>query len=237
MVGGDFDIEGLAAYMHLSPNQIVRLAERGDLPCRKVAGQWRFSRAEVHHWMEARMGVLDDTELAHVEGALKRSAGPASSESLTIAELLPLEATAVPLAARTRSSAIRSISDLAAKTGLLWDAPKMAEAVRAREDMQPTALDNGVALLHPRRPLPNILAQPFLAVGITGQGIPFGGSRGILTDIFFLICSTDDSGHLRVLARLSRLLSSSELLEGLRSASDAATVHRLIADCEGELTT
>ncbi len=34
----------------------------------------------------------------------------------------------------------------------------MAEAVRSREQMQPTALENGVALLHPRRPMAKILA-------------------------------------------------------------------------------
>ena len=37
---------------------------------------------------------------------------------------------------------------------------EMAEAVRTREDMLPTAREDGVALLHPRRPLAGILAQP-----------------------------------------------------------------------------
>ena len=76
----------------------------------------------------------------------------------------------------------------------------MADAVRAREQLQSTAMDNGVALLHPRRPLANILAEPVLAVGISPQGIPFGGSSR-LTDVFLLICSCDDRGHLRTLAR------------------------------------
>ena len=50
--------------------------------------------------------------------------------------------------------------------------------------MHSTALDNGVALLHPRRPMPAILAEAVLALGITPGGIPFG-SGGSLTDIFF----------------------------------------------------
>ena len=50
----------------------------------------------------------------------------------------------------------------------------MADAVRAREDMMPTALDIGVALLHPRRPLASILDRPLLALGRTDRGIPFG---------------------------------------------------------------
>src|SRR5207248_8860875 len=110
-----------------------------------------------------------------------------------------------------------------------------AEAVRAREAMLPTAMDNGVALLHPRRPLPAILGQAFLALGRTDRGIPFGGARGALTDLFFLICSLDDRGHLRTLARLSRLLGDPALIEALRQAPDAQAAWHAIAEREAQL--
>ena len=88
--------------------------------------------------------------------------------------MLPLEAIAIPLPARTRNSVIDSMVELAAATGWLWDPKAMAEAVRSREEMHSTALENGVALLHPRRPMAKILSQPFLALGVTTTGIPFG---------------------------------------------------------------
>ena len=106
----------------------------------------------------------------------------------------------------------------------------MASAVRAREEMHPTALDNGVALLHPRRPMSSILAEPLLALGMTPGGIPFGGPGGALTDIFFLICSTDDQGHLQTLARLSRLITSADFLPAIRAAESAAAVHAVITE-------
>ena len=65
--------------------------------------------------------------------------------------MLPVTAIEIPLSARTRNSVITSMVDVAARTGWLWDPGKMAEAVRSREDMFPTALETGVALLHPRR--------------------------------------------------------------------------------------
>jgi PTS system nitrogen regulatory IIA component len=129
---------------------------------------------------------------------------------------------------------IKEMVQLAAATGWLWDPQRMASAVSARERLHSTALDNGVALLHPRRPQPTILAQPLLALGRTPQGIPFGDSQGRLTDIFFLILSVDDRGHLRTLARLSRLISEPRLLEAVRAAGSAADVHRAIADYEAE---
>ena len=158
-------------------------------------------------------------------------APPEDKQEVRIAEMLPLEAMAIPLPARTRNSVIDSMVKLAERTGWLWDAKEMAESVKAREDMHTTALENGVALLHPRRPMAKILAQPFLALGRTSGGIPFGGGAP-LTDVFFLICSTEDRGHLRVLARLSRILTAPGFLDALREAADAEQAHRLIVETE-----
>jgi PTS system nitrogen regulatory IIA component len=231
----DFDVNRLATYLHLTPQQVVRLAERGKLPGRKVAGDWRFARAEIHHWLEQRIGLSDEEGLVEVENALQRAAPETERAHVSLAALLPLEAIAVPLPARTRNSVITSMTDLAAATGMLWDPDKMAEAVRSREDMSPTALENGVALLHARRPMATILAQAFLALGVTSTPIPFGAGVP-MTDIFFLICSVEDRTHLRVLARLSRLLNVPGLLQALRSAPDAASARQLILEAETQLS-
>ncbi|MEX0676260.1 MAG: PTS sugar transporter subunit IIA [Pirellulales bacterium] len=230
MVEDDFGIESLAAYLHLDPAQVLKLAEREKLPGRKVAGGWRFSRAEVHHWLEERIGLSSDEELAQMEGVLRRAAAEPDEAEISLVEMLPLEAIAVPLPARTRASVITSMVEVAARTGWLWDTAKMAEAVRAREDMLPTALENGLALLHPRRPMASILGQAFVAFGRTEGGIPFGAAHGVLTDLFFLILSVNDRGHLRVLARLSRLVSDPALVEALRAAPDARAAQRVLVD-------
>jgi PTS system nitrogen regulatory IIA component len=168
-----------------------------------------------------------------MEGALDRVSEFAADE-VSISRLLSLDAIEVPMNARTRTSVVSKMAQVAARTHLLWDAEKMAEAVRAREEMHSTALDNGVALLHPRRPMPAILAEAVLALGVTPGGIPFG-SGGSLTDIFFLICSTSDHEHLRILARLSRVINDVDLLWAMRSAPDAAALHRLIEVREAAL--
>jgi nitrogen PTS system EIIA component len=211
----DFDAVALARYLHLAPAQVVRLAERGQLPGRRIGGQWKFSRDEVHHWLEDRLGAGGDEELAHVETVLNRSAQ--QPQQLAIAPLFEPEAIRLPLEARTRNSVITSLVEAAMETGHLWDAGKMIEAVKARENLHSTALENGVALLHPRRPLPHILGQSFIALGRTTAGIPFGSETGRLTDLFFLICALDDVSHLNILARLSRMLVERDFLSELRT--------------------
>lgn len=235
MPHSDFDMQTLARYLHLSPQQVGKLADRGKLPGRKVGGQWRFSKADIHHWLENRIGLSGEDELVAVEGVLQRAAPAGATEAeVSLAEMIPLEAIAIPLPARTRSSAIDSMVNLAAQTGWLWDPKAMADAVRSREEMHSTALENGVALLHPRRPMAKILSQPFLAVGVTTTGIPMG-SDVPMTDVFFLICSTEDRGHLQTLARLSRILGQPGFLNGLHQATDAAAARQLIVEAEQRL--
>ena len=235
MASRDFDTDSLARYLHITPMQVQKLAERGNVPGRRIAGEWRFSKSEIHHWLEERIGAAGEADLRDVQRILDRAAASSDAATVAISDLLLPDAIAIPLAARTRSSVIKSMVELATKTGMLWDSAAMVEAVQARESLHPTALDTGVALLHPRRPLPNILAQPFLALGRTPSGIPFGSATGQLTDIFYLICSIDDRGHLQTLARLSRLIADPELLAALRQAPNAEAIHEAIESAEVKL--
>ncbi len=228
----DFDVAALAAYLHITPDQVLKLVKQDKLPARRVGGQFRFAEAEIHHWLEDRIGVSDEGQLIKVEAALHRS--EPQHPTWSIAEFCSVDRIAVPLEARTRGSAIRNMCKLATQGGLMWDAAAMAEAVLAREALHPTALDNGVALLHPRRPQTSLLADSVIALGVTPQPLAFAGG-GQLTDIFFLICSYDDAYHLRILARLSRMIAVTETLDRLRAAGSAAEAHQVLAEAEEPL--
>ena len=234
MPPNNYDIPKLAKYLHLTEKEIQKLAERGDLPGRKIQGAWAFVREEIHHWWEQKIGLSDSRELETVEVALAKNAVEEESPVL-LANLIPEGGIEIPLRAKTKDSVIRSMSALAANTGLLWDADKMADALKKREDLHPTALDNGVALLHPRRPIPSILGETFLMLGISPRGLPFGGGFDNLTDIFFLLCSTDDRIHLRGLARLSRLLTLPGFLNELRTKGDAESARNWIEESEEKI--
>ena len=230
------NLQQLSRYLHLPDAQVRKLVDKGAIPSRRVNGELVFSREEVHHWLEQRIGVSGEEELVQVEVALTKSVPPGTVEDdVSLVTLIPEGAIALPLKAKTRDSVIRSMIQLAGTTGLLWDTDAMAEAVKAREALHTTALDNGVALLHPRRPMPSLLGDTFLALGIVPSGVPFGGVAG-LTDVFFLICSMDDRIHLRILTRLSRVLTHPEFLRRLRESSDVLEIRKLILEIEGAIS-
>lgn len=235
MASKDFDIDQLALYLHITPSQVSKMAVRGKIPGRKVNGDWRFSESEIHHWLEDQIGVGDAQDLERIEKVLEKNIDVSVDDRAMLCDFLSPLAIEIPLPARTRGSVIREMCRLASMTGLLWDPNVMAEAVAAREDLHPTALENGVALLHPRRPQTSILAEPLVALGISTQPIPFGNVSGHMTDVFFLICSTDDRVHLRILARLARLVTDEVFLTMLRSAASATEAIDIIRSAELEL--
>jgi PTS system nitrogen regulatory IIA component len=226
------DLEQLAVYLRRDPREVSKLANRGYLPGRKVSGQWRFARAEINHWIETQLHAYTEQELTALESGEK---GAAPSDVL-VSLLLSPASIAVPLAASTRASVLKELVILAEASWRLYDPGAILEAIRQREEMGSTALESGVAIPHPRRPLPAALGEAVIAYGRTASGIPFGAPYGQLTDIFFLVGCRDDRTHLRVLARLSRLLLRPGFVDDLRGAETAAQTWELIDAAERDLT-
>jgi PTS system nitrogen regulatory IIA component len=223
------DMEQLAAYLQRDIREVGKLASRGHLPGHKVGGQWRFARAEINHWIETQLPAYTEKQLADLE-----SAGDGDGEPL-LANLLSEASVAVPLPATTRASVLKELVNLAEQSWQVYDPEAVLDAIRAREEMGSTTLPCGVAIPHPRRPLPAALGESVLAYGRTASPLPFGAPQGGLTDIFFLVCCRDDRTHLRVLARLTRLLMRPEFLDELRAAETAAETWEKLAAAERQL--
>jgi PTS system nitrogen regulatory IIA component len=231
MSGETMDMEQLAAYLQRDIREVGKLASRGRLPGHKVGGEWRFAKAEINHWIETQLHSYSEKELSELEHGGDRSVG----KGPFLGELLSASSIAVPLPATTKSSVLKELVILAEQSWQVYDADAILTAIRAREEIASTALPSGVAIPHPRRPLPAALGDSVLAFGRTASGIPFGAPLGGLTDIFFLVCCRDDRTHLRVLARLTRLLQRPGLLDELREADAPMQALEIITSGEEQL--
>lgn len=47
-------VKDVAAYLNVDEKTIYRLVQRGALPGFKVAGAWRFQRADIQRWIEVQ---------------------------------------------------------------------------------------------------------------------------------------------------------------------------------------
>lgn len=227
----NLDIEQAASFLSRDVREVGKLASKGDLPGRRVNGEWRFAQAEIKHWLESRLHEHSETELQALE-----EAHPGEVGEPLLGSLLSEGTTAVPLGASTRASVLRELVKLAEQSWQVYDPDAVLAAIIQREEMGSTALPSGLAIPHSHRPLSSaVLGEPLVAFGKTPRAVPFGGGRGSMTDLFFLVLSTDERTHLRVLTRLARLLRREGLIEQLRSTETPNEAYDLLTGAEREL--
>ena len=227
-----YSLEELARQLGRDRREIEKLVNRGRIPGRKVSGEWQFHPTEITHWLEQEMREYTDRELAVLEQTHRSGE---VNDPHPVAALLRVETVMVPLEARTKRSVLEGLVELAGRTWEVSQPALLLSAIQERDSVLSTAFENGVAIPHPRNPLPEVLGQSVIAFGRTLSGIPFGAQNRALSDLFFLVACRDSRTHLHVLARLGRMLQSAVFLQRLRDAEDSVSAYHVICDADREI--
>lgn len=224
-----YTLDELVQRLGRDRRQVEKLINRGVIPGRRVGGDWRFNEIEITHWLEQDLRGLDDQGLAQLE----QSQQLGEQKSLSpIVDMLQPETCEVPLDAGTRPAVLQALIEVAGRTWQVWDPASILKAVKEREDVLSTGFENGVAIPHPRNPLPEAVGQSIIAFGRTMSGIPFGAPGRQLTDLFFLVLAQDASTHLQILARLGRLLQREGFVDDLRHTASGLDAYSLIIETD-----
>lgn len=227
-------LEELSAHLGWSTRFIEELTRDKQLPSVEVDGQRRFHREAVADWLDQKVQSLESRRLAQLEKRLDDKLRPGGQTRLT--DRLSLEAIGIDIPARNTEEVVAALLDHAEKTGNVRDRAVLQASILEREALYPTALPGGIAICHPRRPIPSAIRDTLLAFVRVAEPIPFGADNGAPTRLFFLLCAPSDTAHLHGLARLARLLDSITLAELQHNAPDANTVLRLLREREATVT-
>jgi len=233
MPGEFLSLADLASQLGRDSRDLERLASRGRIPGRRVDGAWRFHPAEIRLWLDQEMRGFSSLELEAIEELQQGREG--KSRSALLAGILVPQTVQVPLEARTRPSVLEALLEVAGRTCQVWEPALVLRAILEREAIMSTAFECGVAVPHPRNPLPDACGASIVAYGRTFSGIPFGAPRRALTDIFFLVLCRDSPTHLAVLARLGRLMQVPGFLDELRNTDDNESSFAIISRADEEL--
>ena len=210
-------IHELAVYLHLDEVTVNKLVAAGKIPSIQLERQWRFKKSAIDEWIEQQL-VGDEESFTDVPDGMK----------LPLEDLLPDQAIITNLRANTPISVIEELAARAYTNGWLADKPWFVGAVVERESLASTAMEGGVAFLHTRAKDKGKIARPFLVVGRSWSGIPFGAADGNPTYLFFLMGLKYDRLHLPILGRLARALRNPATIAKLRSLSSPDQVRALL---------
>lgn len=231
---GFLTLKQAALHVHIDERDLLHFAQRGEVPAQQRGDEFVFEHRLLDEWMQRHLLDLSEKKLKATHAETTTAHLRNGDDDLVVSRLLERGAIA-DIASKARGGVIRDMADLADATGLIYDPETYYRELVAREDAASTALDCGAALLHAKFHDPYHASDSFIAIGRTHQGVFFGASNDEPTDIFFLICCTDDREHMHVLARLATLVTHTELLQKIREAADVESIHAAIIDCEKQL--
>lgn len=108
---------------------------------------------------------------------------------------------------------------------------EVAEALWLRERLGPTGFGGGTAIPHARLPT---LTRFHMGVVTLAEPIDYDAVDGAPVDLAILLLSPTDAGaeHLKLLARISRLLRDGTQMARLRGATSSAALHSLLVPPE-----
>jgi len=116
---------------------------------------------------------------------------------------------------------------LAAAAGM--GAADMVRVLMERERLGSTGIGGGIGIPHGKlKKLDNLV----MGFGLSRRGVPFDAIDGKPAHIFFVLITPENSTglHLKVLARISRLLKNEPFKERLKTATDAEQVIEILAE-------
>ena len=155
---------------------------------------------------------------------------------LHLGDLITKDGIALNLRARNRDEALRELIGL---VPVLKERPaeqdRLFTALKDREELCSTGVGDGVAFPHARHALVGLVDQPLIVFGRKSEGLPYASVDGSLVTLLFLVVAPNVTLHLRVLARLSRLLRNPHIRHDLLAAESVSRILSIIKVNEVEL--
>ncbi len=146
---------------------------------------------------------------------------------MRLTDILHEEAIIADLTARRKKEVLEELCSLLAEQESL-DSEPLLKVLLEREKLGSTGITDGIAIPHGKsKDINNIL----VAFGRSTAGVDFDSMDGEPTYLFFLILAPMNSTtiHLKVLAKISRLLKDPVLRKELNEAKDSSTIYELIS--------
>jgi nitrogen PTS system EIIA component len=142
---------------------------------------------------------------------------------MKIAELLQLEDIKPALSAETKEEVLGELASGIVARHPYLETEEVFRILLEREMLGSTGIGDGIAIPHGKL---NKLERPVLSFGRSLNGVDFDALDGRKVSLFFLLLAPEgaDGLHLKMLARISRILKDPAVRRELLAASDAAAI-------------
>lgn len=226
----DLKIKDVADLLNVSETTIRRWLSEGKIPSYKIDGQYRFSRGEIQNWVVARTPLEENIEQEDSPTSTQKG-----SKQFSLYRSLHKGGVYSGVSGATKEQVIRNAMKQIAQD-MNVDAEALADLLMDRENLQPTALNNGIGIPHTRDFLLNS-HQDVVAVVFPEQPIEYGALDDKPVHTLFFLFACDDKRHLQLLAKIAHLCSQPAAITLLKNMPEKEELLPFIKQWEASLAT
>lgn len=200
-------VSDVAQLCDVGESQVFNWLQEDGLPGEQVNGSYRVNPAELLEWATTRKLPVSPAIFQKMNGALVSRTG--------LSDALKIGGVTYDVAGSDRESILSVIvATLPLPTG--FDRASLVQLLVAREMMGGTAMGDGIAIPHPRRPVVLPGAKRVVRLGFLKEPVDFGAPDGKPIDTLFLMICPTVRDHLQQLARLASVLRDESFRRLLR---------------------
>lgn len=126
---------------------------------------------------------------------------------MRLSDVLSVNCISLQASCQSRFEALRRLTGMLADAGLIYSKSEFLLSVLTREEEEPTALGQGLAVPHGRSAA---VKRPCMALMTLTPGIDYGAADGLPVRIIFLLATPPDAAdaHLQMLALVAGLVGA-----------------------------
>ncbi len=148
---------------------------------------------------------------------------------MKIAEVLKKDFILEQLESETKPDVLHELADIILGERADYNPKGTVDILLEREKLGSTGIGDGIAIPHGKLNIIDALAVSF---GRSREGIDFNAMDGKPVHLFFLLLAPENAAgqHLKMLAKLSRMLKDSTFRKNLLEATSKEDLYRIIVD-------
>lgn len=212
----DLKIKDVAELLNVSESTIRRWITEGKIPNYRINQYYFFSRTEIENWVISHQlskthGSSPFTHKENEESTLQTDVVKGGSKQFSLFRAVHKGDVLHNIPGATKEEVIRATMKIISKK-LHVDADVMTDLLLDREQMMPTALNNGIGVPHTRDSLLNG-HQDAVVIVFPKENLQYGALDGQPVHTLFFLFACADKRHLHLLAKIAHLSSQAQALE------------------------
>ncbi len=218
-------LKELAEYLRVNERTILRMLKSGQIQGVKIGGQWRFNGSQIDQlfFPQSQPSGPDVVPLNEFTQP---------NIPMPVSRLLREDRVILEMKAKNVEGAINELSEPFARKTLTLDIQDLRNRLMAREKLLSTGIGSGIAIPHPRDPIPTLREPAIIIVGRSKSGVDFQALDKKPVSLFFLLACQNIELHLHLMGALARLLQDPAFTDGCLKAKSGEEMVRLVLEAE-----